>query len=88
MYRVIDVEDSTSDTTASDMLFRRSFYEGTELDAIDENDPVRFSYVPTVHSTANPDEDSDPDTCIIGTKFLLPLEVLFHPRFCHVGFCL
>jgi hypothetical protein len=62
----------------TEQIFRKSFYE-TELDSIDEFDPVRFSYVSTVHGpvqptmAANHDEDADSDTCIVGK--LVSIEV-------------
>ena len=75
LFVCIHAEESAPDTTATDeLLFRKSFHEGTELDSIDESDPIRFSYVSTVHSPMKPatvaatnsDEDIDSDTCIVG----------------------
>ena len=56
-----------SDTAATKYWFN----EGTELDSIDECDPMRFCHVSTVYDPIKPtsvsDDDSDPDTCIIRT---------------------
>lgn len=73
----VRTDESASDTAATELLFRKSFYEGTELDSIEENDSVRFSYVSTVHSpskpvtvaVANSEEDLDSDTCIVGELY-------------------
>ena len=66
------IEDSSSEATSSEMLFRRSFYDGTELESIDESDPMRFCYVSTVHAPVKtmaggkPGGEDDEDACIIG----------------------
>ncbi len=69
---ISSVLDDSSDVVASERLFKKAFYEGTELDPIDETDPLRFSHMSTVRcppktkTEGNSNDDSDSDTCIVG----------------------
>ena len=73
MISICNAIDDSDTVQTSEHMARRSFYEGTEMEFIDENDPVVFSCRSTVAANqlsngvqCGNDSDVDSDASIIG----------------------